>query len=415
MKKVLLLMTALVAGLQSWAESGTCGENLTWEYADGTLTVSGTGAMTDYTDEDAVPWASFRNDIKAVVIGEGVTTIGSFVFCVCSNLETAELPSTVTKIGEYAFPWTALASIDIPNSVTTIGDFAFYNTKISELVIPNSITSIGTQVFGMNTALTSVTIPSSVTSIGTQAFGYCTSLASVTIYSSSATLGGLVFVNNASDRKIYVPADCVDAYKSETSWASYASDIEAIPDGTLEAQSADGSYWATYYNPLANVKVDAGTKVYTAALSGDAVALTEVGDKIIKAGEAVILESANASITLSYVGAEATGAFSGNSLEGVGAATAPESGSTYYVLGDGSKGVGFYKYTGTLGANKAFIKTAAADARAFIGIDGTTGMERLTPALSEGEGVYYDLSGRRVQAPKKGLYIVNGKKVVFAP
>ena len=127
MKKILLLMTALVAGLQSWAESGTCGENLTWEYADGTLTVSGTGAMTDYSDEDAAPWASFRSNIKAVVIGEGVTTIGDYTFCACSYLETAELPSTVTKIGEWAFAWTLLTSIAFPDGVTSIGE---YNQEI---------------------------------------------------------------------------------------------------------------------------------------------------------------------------------------------------------------------------------------------------------------------------------------------
>jgi hypothetical protein len=73
---------------------------------------------------------------------------------------------------------------------------------------------------------------------------------------------------------------------------------------------------------------------------------------------------------------------------------------------------------GTIGANKCWIELpksgdAPAPSLAIVGGEGTTGINSLTPALSEGEGVYYDLSGRRVAQPTKGLYIINGKKVVL--
>ena len=73
---------------------------------------------------------------------------------------------------------------------------------------------------------------------------------------------------------------------------------------------------------------------------------------------------------------------------------------------------------GTIGANKCWIELpksgdAPAPSLAIVGGEGTTGIGSLTPALSEGEGVYYDLSGRRVAQPTKGLYIINGKKVVL--
>ena len=73
---------------------------------------------------------------------------------------------------------------------------------------------------------------------------------------------------------------------------------------------------------------------------------------------------------------------------------------------------------GVLGANKCWIELpksgdAPAPSLAIVGGEGTTGINSLTPALSEGEGVYYDLSGRRVAQPTKGLYIINGKKVVL--
>jgi hypothetical protein len=96
---------------------------------------------------------------------------------------------------------------------------------------------------------------------------------------------------------------------------------------------------------------------------------------------------------------------------------------TNYYLSSGTSGVGFYRVTDADGvqlkANRAYLplKTSTqASTRGFVGMefgdDGTTGMRNLTPALSKGEGVYYNLQGQRVDKPGKGLYILNGKKVV---
>ena len=92
-------------------------------------------------------------------------------------------------------------------------------------------------------------------------------------------------------------------------------------------------------------------------------------------------------------------------------------GSTIYVLATGSNGVGFYLVEdgSAITAGKAYLEVSGA-ARQFIGFgddNGATGINSLTPALSKGEEVYYDLQGRRVAQPAKGLYIVNGKKVVI--
>ena len=117
-----------------------------------------------------------------------------------------------------------------------------------------------------------------------------------------------------------------------------------------------------------------------------------------------------------------------------------------YYLSKGTSGVGFYKVTAEegveIGANRCYLpilnKDAAAGTRSansdlnqiafeeadeVIGIqllrgiggddDGTTSIKDLTPALSEGEGVWYTLQGQRVARPGKGLYIRNGKKVVI--
>jgi hypothetical protein len=85
------------------------------------------------------------------------------------------------------------------------------------------------QVFQECSSLTDIVIPSNVTSIGDMTFEKCTSINSVTVYSlTPPTLGSNVFDNNATGRKIYVPAASLNLYKAATNWSTYADDIVAI-------------------------------------------------------------------------------------------------------------------------------------------------------------------------------------------
>ena len=135
----------------------------------------------------------------------------------------------VTTIGNHAFyDCDSLTSVTIPDSVTTIGYEAFYGcTSLTSVNIPDSVTSIGNFAFADCTRLTSVNIPDSVTSIGERAFSWCTRLTSV--YCKATTPPALgdtnVFYDNGSGRKIYVPAESVDAYKSTYRWSKYKSAI----------------------------------------------------------------------------------------------------------------------------------------------------------------------------------------------
>ncbi|MBR7155112.1 MAG: leucine-rich repeat protein, partial [Paludibacteraceae bacterium] len=70
--------------------SGTCGDNLTWELTDGVLTISGTGAMSNYTSSSS-PWYSYRSSITSVVIEEGVTNIGNYAFYNCTGLTSVTI------------------------------------------------------------------------------------------------------------------------------------------------------------------------------------------------------------------------------------------------------------------------------------------------------------------------------------
>lgn len=108
--------------------SGTCGANLTWSFdeATGTLTISGTGPMTDYDGISSfAPWYGLRDVMQNAVIEKGVTSIGANAFYDAA-LSTISIPDTVTSIGESAFEMSDLTSINIPRSVTSIGNMAFF-------------------------------------------------------------------------------------------------------------------------------------------------------------------------------------------------------------------------------------------------------------------------------------------------
>lgn len=137
--------------------SGTCGENLTWTLDDeGTLTISGRGAMKNYyLFSWAASWCFSRELLRKVVIEDGVTTIGNYAFVGCTGLTSVIIPDSVTRIGFGAFcVCTSLTSVIIPDSVTTIGDGAFYGcTGLTNVIIPDSVTTIGERVFDNCTSL----------------------------------------------------------------------------------------------------------------------------------------------------------------------------------------------------------------------------------------------------------------------
>ena len=146
---------------QVWNE-----DNLTWTlYADGKLTISGTGAMKDYNAAENLSPAYMNSDVKKVVIEDGVTSIGELAFYKCSSL----------------------TNITIPDSVTCIEYAAFHGcSSLSSITIPNSVTSIGIYAFVVCSSLTSITIPDGVTSIGYGAFSECSSLKTISLSCKSS-------------------------------------------------------------------------------------------------------------------------------------------------------------------------------------------------------------------------------------
>ena len=188
--------------------SGTCGENLTWTLSeDGTLTISGTGNMANYSYSSQIPWYPYRSQTVSISIESGVTSIGKWAFWGCSDLTSVSIPDSVTSIGFHAFyQCSSLTSVTIPNSVTAIGDDTFWEcSSLTSVTIPNSVTSIGEYAFYQCSSLTSVTIPNSVFSIGNSAFDRCSSLTSITIPDGVTTIGNSTFLGCSSLASVTIP------------------------------------------------------------------------------------------------------------------------------------------------------------------------------------------------------------------
>ena len=100
MKQIYILLIALLMGLSANAEkSGSCGPNLKWHLTDdGVLTISGEGEMNNYTES---PWSG--SNLKRIIIGDSVTTIGNYAFADCSSLTSVTIPNSVTTISNEAF------------------------------------------------------------------------------------------------------------------------------------------------------------------------------------------------------------------------------------------------------------------------------------------------------------------------
>ena len=167
-------------------------------------------------------------------------------------------------------------------------------------------------------------------------------------------------------------------------------------------EGATGEYWATYYNGTESYTADANTTVYQAAVNSakTGVTLTEVTGREIPAGEGVVLKSSAATITLTPT--TTTQTLEGNELTGVDAATTAPSNA--YCLSKettgSARGVGFYTYTGTIPAHRAYLVVAGGPslARGFLGFgddDNTTGISLPEAVVIENDGPIYDLSGRR--------------------
>jgi len=297
-----------VCGTTSYIAKGTCGENLTWVLSnDYVLTISGTGAMTEYAYETAVPWYAYMDSIVSVLIGDEVTSIAPYAFYEGYSLESVTLGGSVETIGTFAFTdCIALTSVEIPESVHTIENYAFQScTKLESVTLTTSISSINMGVFRGCRSLKTITLPESITtiyssafadsglesivipgpvsSIGDYAFQACESLKSVTLSHSLQTIGSRAFYVCPELKEITfagnAPTIAGDAFKDLESTVYYPADKSGWTEDVLQQYEGtitwtpycadEHSYEAVVTEPTCT---EQGYTTYTCTVCGDSYA-----------------------------------------------------------------------------------------------------------------------------------------------
>ena len=249
-KRFLSLLLALVTVLSltapalaaNTAASGTCGAQLTWSLSSaGVLTVSGSGAMENYEIFDA-PWYDYSQDIKKIVVKNGVTGIGDYAFYLCCDAGSVTLPDSVTYIGDSAFSSCGMADISLPAKLSYLGPFAFaWCPDLKSIRVPDEVTALGDRAFAACESLTSVTLPEGLVSIGDGVFSNCSRLTEIAIPNRVTSIGGYVFSNCSSLTDIQVAGGnkhyasvngaLLNAEKTELLYCPGGKTSYTVPDG----------------------------------------------------------------------------------------------------------------------------------------------------------------------------------------
>lgn len=178
-------------------DTGTCGQGLTWSLSvDGVLTVSGTGAMENYSEEEPAPWYDYSGAIETLVVEKGVTSIGHYAFYDCGSILTFSLPDTLVSIGDYGFAYCyGLTEISLPKNVESLGRGAFYNCyDLMKIGFPKNLQSIGAEAFCECEGLETLSLPDKLKSIGDNAFAQCYGLTKVSFGDGVQTIGNSAFL-----------------------------------------------------------------------------------------------------------------------------------------------------------------------------------------------------------------------------
>ena len=400
---------------------------------------------------------AYCSSLTAITIPTSVTSIGGGAFYRCTSLTAITLPESVTSIGDYAFRYCfSLTAITIPEGVTSIAYAAFNGcSSLTAITIPEGVTSIGLTAFGDCSSLTAITCEAKT---------------------PPTHEGPYVFSGVNKSIPVYVPASSVEAYKSAQYWSEFTN-IQAIVNNVviLDSQAsftqgedevcASISYtrnfkntnWQALYVPFEipvtvafltdfevadindirqydhdndGVRDDAvieAFKVKNGTLKANypyLIRVKEVGEKSIVVTDATLYAAEENSIDCSSVHEKYT--FTGTYCR-MSSAELPQSGG-YYALSGGiwqpvAEGASLGAFRFYLNVEDRHANTAVTNARSIrVRVvdengeeDDVTEISNSQLMMDDSKLIIYDLQGRRITdtANLKGVYIVNGKKVVY--
>lgn len=241
--------------------------------------------------------------------------------------------------------------------------------------------------------------------------------------SQSAYWGAHAFVLSAKDHPTYI----LHAYNNNKVgyWVSTTGvDVGSaiVLSNTLPAISlnaSNGKHYATYCLPFA-AKAPEGVKAYAGTVSNGSVKLTEYANGVIPANKGVLLVSDNATSATFTLANDDDVTTIDNDLKGVNDATeltSVENSEQVRIFSTKDGVVGFYKPNSTitsLAANKAYVMAPATEGALALNFGGNvTGINSVSDnAVMPNNVEIYDLAGRRVSHAVKGVYVVNGKKII---
>ena len=369
-----------------------------------------------------------------LTIPNSVTTIGISAFQKCYGFTgKLAIPESVTTIGDWAFSYCTgfTGDLTIPNSVTTIGNFAFYNCTgfTGDLTIPNSVITIGKSAFESCFGFTGkLAIPESVTTIGYLAFADCNGFTGdLSLPKSLEVVGSRSFENCNKIQTINFQSLPTGIDKQEKKTVSLSDDsyISDQTTGTADAISYTrqmSNDWGTLVLPYSlTLTGDEPYRLYAiSAVSEDELVLKQLNGEVAAGTPCVVKrKGSEAELTFDANKAALNMAINDQPMDGMkfsGTYWTKDVDNGYIIAKDCFWNVEKLKGVGSVTAVKvgpfrAWLDgtSAKAPARLSMRIDGsTTGIDAID-ALNDAEAEYYDLSGKRLDEPQKGVNIVRMK------
>ena len=380
---------------------------------------------------------------STLTLSSKLKTIGNSAFYLCIGFTgSLTLPSSVTTIGNWAFKecYRFTGSLTLPSSVTTIGNWAFMNCYgFTKLELPNTLSVIPDGAFYCCSSLSGeLEIPASVTEIGTNAFYGCQNLSAekgrLTLPKSLKKIGNKVFTNtnNINIVKFQSLPEGISEYlgngrKKAVSLSddSYISDQASGTVNEISYTRLMSNDWGTLVLPYSlTLTGEESYRLYAIdKIDGNELVLIRIEGTVAAGTPCVVKRNGTeAKLTFGANDAELNMAISDQNVGGMtfhGTYTTKEVNSGYVISKDC-----FWNVAELMSSNhvkgakvspfRAWLdgNAASGPARLAMRIDGsTTGIN--TPdaldVLNDAEAEYYDLSGKRLHEPQKGVNIVRMK------